>query len=283
MKASVIVRSYNRLEALCELLGLLLDQEYNSYEIVVVEQSTEYENKVWDELLSISKNPKIKLLTYEPLGGPKARNEGVKNSSGEILIFIDDDDLPSSNQWISQHVEVYEDKKLIGFTGRHVFEGNTQCPYVPWMRWFIRKKVMNYNWLKFPYTFAQFDEDVHNVKWLHGTNSSIRKEWVLKAGLWDTDVKNQDEHSFAFKLQPHLKNGYRLDFKKDPALIRRMDIGGGMGKREFSMLEEWKHNYAFYEKIILNYFPFNRFLYPIYLVYCFLRVTKHLSFKFRGN
>ncbi len=279
VKASVIVRSYNRVNALCELLELLLDQDFHSYEIVVIEQSTEYEKKAWDKLLSLNKSPKIKLLTFEPLGGPRARNEGVKNSSGEILIFIDDDDLPSSNQWVSQHAKAYKDEELVGFTGRHIFEGNVQCPYVPWMRWFIRKKVMSYNWLKFPYTFAQFDEDVQNVKWLHGTNSSIRKEWALKAGLWDTHVKNQDEHSFAFKLQPHLTNGYRLDFKKRPALIRRMDIGGGMGKREFSFKREFQNQYQYLHSVVIPYYPKLRIVYPVSLLWVLGKVCKRFFSK----
>src|SRR5699024_7552627 len=150
---------------------------------------------------------RIKIFEYaSPLGGPAARNEGVQKASGEILIFIDDDDLPVSDQWIKQHEEAFGDEQLIGFTGRHVSDPKAECPYIWWMRWFIRKRCMSYSWIKTPYTFAQFDEDVKSVEWLHGTNSSVRRAWALKAGLWDTEVKSQDEHSFAFKLKPLLKN-----------------------------------------------------------------------------
>lgn len=268
VNVSVIVRSYNRIPALLELLHKLRLQTYSSFEIVVVEQSTDYKATDWEKLEEIcTEDQRIKLLKYDPLGGPKARNEGVENASGDILIFIDDDDLPNSKYWISQHVNPYEsDVKLVGFTGRHIFEGNDKCPYLSWMSWFIRRKCMSYNWLKIPYTFAQFDEDVNDVAWIHGTNSSIKREWVLKAGLWDTHVKNQDEHSFAFKLQPFLVDGYRLDFKKKPELIRRMDIEGGMDKRNFSMLKEWKNNYNYCFKVIFKYFPFSFFLFPFSLV-----------------
>lgn len=265
VNASVIVRSYNRIPALLELLHKLGSQTYHSFEIIVVEQSTNYDENDWKELTNlITKDPRIKLFKYDPLGGPQARNEGVKNASGEILIFVDDDDLPVSDQWVEKHFDAYKDEKLVGFTGRHIFEGNDRCPYVFWMRWFIQKKCMSYNWLKLPYTFAQFDEDVTDVEWIHGTNSSIRREWALKAGLWDTHVKNQDEHSFAFKLQPLLVDGYRLDFRKEPSVIRRMDIEGGMDKRNFSTLNEWQNNYNYYSKVIFKYFPFSFFLCTYY-------------------
>jgi hypothetical protein len=162
-------------------------------------------------------------------------------------------------------VELYKDEKLVGFTGRHIFEGNDSCPYVSWMKWFIRRRCMSYNWLKLPYTFAQFDEDVKDVEWLHGTNSSIRRDWALKAGLWDTHVKNQDEHSFAFKLHPFLVDGYRIDFKKEPALLRRMDIEGGMEKRSFSFSREWENNFNYCKKVIFKYFPSRIKFYPIYI------------------
>jgi len=265
-KASVVVRSYNRIPALLELIHNLCSQSFDSFEIVIVEQSTRFEKADWEELENLcAQDSRIKLLKHEPLGGPKARNEGVKNASGDILIFIDDDDLPNSELWIKKHVKAYEDEKLVGFTGRHNFEGNDGYPYISWMRSYIRSKCMSYNFMKIPYTFAQFNEDIKNVEWLHGTNSSVRREWALKAGLWDTHVKNQDEHSFAFKLQPLLVDGYRLDFRKEPILLRRMDIEGGMGKRSFSFSREWKNNYNYFKNVILKYFPSRIIFFPIYI------------------
>ncbi|MEP0554106.1 MAG: glycosyltransferase family 2 protein, partial [Balneola sp.] len=129
-KASVIVRSFNRLPALLELLDVLRTQKYKNFEIIIVEQSTNYEGNDWEKLNEIeAEDHRIKLLKYTPLGGPKARNEGVKNATGEILIFIDDDDLPFSDQWVAEHVEAYKDPMLIGFTGRHVLNDKTGDPY----------------------------------------------------------------------------------------------------------------------------------------------------------
>jgi glycosyltransferase involved in cell wall biosynthesis len=271
-RVSVIVRSYNRIAALCELLEALLLQEHASFEIVIVEQSTDFKKSDYNRLEELAADPKVKLLNFPPLGGPGARNEGVKNARGEILLFIDDDDLPGNAQWIKKHEKAYSDEKLVGFTGRHITENAESCPYIPVMRGFIRKKCMQYSSLKTPYTFAKFDEDVEDVAWLHGTNASIRRAWALKAGLWDTKVRNQDEHSFAFKLQPYLKNGYRLDFRKEPALIRRLDIAGGMGKRTFSLKREFQNQYRFVTQVILPYHPHLKKYYPIFVGWCAVKV-----------
>ncbi|MBO6620793.1 MAG: glycosyltransferase family 2 protein [Balneola sp.] len=274
--ASVIVRSYNRLPALLELIDALRVQNYRNFEIIIVEQSTDYNDEDWNKLEAVTAtDQRIKLLKYKPLGGPKARNEGVKNASGEILIFIDDDDLPASDEWIKGHIEAYQDPKLVGFTGRHIFEGNDGYPYLKWMTPIIRNTCMSYSFFKFPYTFAQFNEDVENVEWLHGTNSSIRKEWALKAGLWDVNVTNQDEHSFAFKLNKILTEDLRLDFRSKPELIRRMDIEGGMGKRSFSMKREWKNQYNYCTKIIYRYYPAYKFFFPVHLLLILMKVVKN--------
>lgn len=271
-RISVIVRSYNRIEALCELLELLLEQDHDSFEIVVIEQSTDFKEADNERLVDIASDERIYLLKFPPLGGPKARNKGVKQAKGDILLFIDDDDLPANDQWIRKHEEAYTDKKLVGFTGRHISQNNRESPYLSVMRGFIRRRCMQYSILKTPYTFAKFDENVEDVDWLHGTNSSIRKEWALKAGLWDTHARNQDEHSFAFKIQPFLKDGYRLDFRKHPILIRRLDIEGGMDKRSFSLNREFQNQYQYVSKTVLKYYPRLRILYPLFLVWCVIKV-----------
>ncbi len=283
VKASVIVRSYNRLQALCELLEVLLNQDFNSFEIIVIEQSTKLESGHAERLNKLSKDPRVKILNHPPLGGPSARNEGVRNASGEVIIFIDDDDLPATESWIRQHVEAYQNTKLVGFTGKHIFEGSPDYPYLPMMRWFIRRKVMSYSFFKFPYTFAQFNEDVADVEWLHGTNASLRKEWAYKAGLWDTRVQSQDEHSLAFKLKPYLKDGFHLAFKKEPAVIRRLDIEGGMGKRTFSIKKEFESYFHYFRYSVFPYHPELKKYYPIIFVLIIVKVMVRSTGKLVRN
>ena len=95
-EVSVIVRSFNRLPSLCELVAALLAQETDgaTFEIVIVEQSTAPPEEAVARLDELARDPRVRILRHSPLGGPRARNVGVRASRGSILLFMDDDYLP---------------------------------------------------------------------------------------------------------------------------------------------------------------------------------------------
>src|SRR5262245_33765831 len=95
-RVSVVVRSYNRLAALAELLDALLAQDHDSFEVVVVEQSTVRPAEPAERIAALARDERVTMLRHPPLGGPAARNVGVRAARGELLVFIDDDDLPAS-------------------------------------------------------------------------------------------------------------------------------------------------------------------------------------------
>lgn len=93
-KVSVIIPTLGR-ETLYPLIDNLLKQETTfSYEIVLIPQIQLREERLKDK--------RIKLF-YEPLGKGFAyyRNIGIEKSKGDILAFIDDDEIPMNLQWIS--------------------------------------------------------------------------------------------------------------------------------------------------------------------------------------
>jgi glycosyltransferase involved in cell wall biosynthesis len=97
-KASIIIPTLGR-ETLYPLLDNLLKQEVAfSLEVILIPQV-----KLKEELL---KDKRIKYF-YEPLGKGFAyyRNRGIKESKGEILIFIDDDELPMNFLWLATITE----------------------------------------------------------------------------------------------------------------------------------------------------------------------------------
>ncbi len=94
-KFSIIIPTYNRPALLNELLDSLLIQDFNpeNFEILVIDNNSENDvKKQVDEF--INKHPKFSIIRYikEPKEGlVHAWNRGVKESSGELLVFIDDD------------------------------------------------------------------------------------------------------------------------------------------------------------------------------------------------
>lgn len=271
-RVSVVIRSMNRLGALAELLGRVLAQRHDAFEVVVVEQTRAPAPAERERLRPLFADERVRVLEREPLGGPAARNEGVRAARAALVLLIDDDDLPLTDDWIAAHEAAYADPKLVGMTGRHVRAPGEASPYLPGLRPFIRQKCLSYSFLKTPYTFARFDEDVDGIAWLHGTNSSFRRAAALRAGLWDTTVRTQDEHSFAFKLHRVMRPGQHLAFRTHPPVLRRTDVAGGMNKRRTDVRGELRNHLAYTHRIVGRYFPQRlRRFYPLYLGWALAR------------
>src|SRR5262245_62547489 len=126
-RVSVIVRSYNPLPALAELLEALRVQDHDSFEVVVIEQTEQRAPEDLVRLETIARDPRIRILSHPPLGGPGARNAGVRSARGDLLVFIDDDELPASTDWLRRHEANFRDPRCLGVTGQFVEDGP---PYV---------------------------------------------------------------------------------------------------------------------------------------------------------
>jgi glycosyltransferase involved in cell wall biosynthesis len=266
-RVSVVIRSHKRLGALAELLERVLEQDHDSFEVVVVEQTPDPTAGELARLAAFVEDPRVTVLRRPPLGGPAARNEGVLSSRGHIVLMIDDDDLPLGRDWIAAHDEAYRsDPDLIGLSCRMVREIGEDSPYLELMRPFIRRACMSYSVLMTPYTFARFDEDVEVVGWLHGSNASFVREVGLRAGLWDTSVRSSDEHSFAFKCHRIMTGKQHFAYRAYPIALQRLDIRGGMDKRFVTVGSELRNNLGYCHRIVGRYHPV-RFhaAYPAYI------------------
>lgn len=94
---SVVVPVYNGADYIGETLESILNQDFKSYELVIVDDgSTDNSLEIIKNTLSKS-NIQNKVITQENKGVSNARNVGVENSSGKYVIFVDDDDIIASN------------------------------------------------------------------------------------------------------------------------------------------------------------------------------------------
>jgi len=269
-RVSVIVRSYNRLPALVELLGQLLAQDHDSFEVVVVEQSTDRPEAASAALAELARDPRLRVLSFPPLGGPAARNAGVRAARGDLFVFIDDDDLPYGNDWLRRHESNFADPKCLGVTGQF-FEPDA-APYVNLER--ARRDVLSFNVLMWQRVFARTDQK-KRVQSLMGGNAAIPRRTLERFGLWDECTPIEDEPSLAFRINAAKDPDEYLLFDPDVKMIRRLDVPGGMAKRTMSGPRYAKRVFTFLHNIIAHYFPV-RFvlLYPAYFYMCAYHVTQ---------
>lgn len=89
---SVIVPIYNVSAYLPACLDSILQQDFDSYEIIAVDDgSTDQSGKIADEYAQRFPE-KIRVIHQRNQGLGGARNTGIENASGEYLIFVDSDD-----------------------------------------------------------------------------------------------------------------------------------------------------------------------------------------------
>ena len=97
---SIILPYYKKINYIANTLNSILNQTYQNFEIILV-----YDDTKLDDLLLIENdfknNPKIKVIkNARNLGAGISRNIGIKHSKGEIIAFIDADDL-----WLPNKLE----------------------------------------------------------------------------------------------------------------------------------------------------------------------------------
>ena len=111
---SVIVPVYNAEETLRKCVNSILEQTYTNIEIILVDDGSDDSSPiVCDEFSSI--DSRVKVIHQDNLGPSHARNNGIKASTGNYIVFIDSDDYVASNylETLFETVKKYGDDSLI--------------------------------------------------------------------------------------------------------------------------------------------------------------------------
>ena len=118
---SLIIPTYGREEALRDTIKDAIAQDYTNFEILVVDQTPSHENATEELLTELSDSKKIKWFCLDWASLPGARNYGVRHSTGEIIIFIDDD-VQLTRNYIASHVKNFQGHPEIGAVAGRVFD-----------------------------------------------------------------------------------------------------------------------------------------------------------------
>ena len=104
----IIIPTYNRYDALVDVLKDLEQQDYTCFSVTVVDQSTPYNEKFYDNY-----NLDIQLIRQENSGLWRARNRAIQESKEEIIALLDDDSRLNPN-WLRKHLQCldYFDAKI---------------------------------------------------------------------------------------------------------------------------------------------------------------------------
>jgi len=95
-KISVIIPVYNAEKYIRNTINSVLNQNYKNLEIILIDDGSKDNSKNIIEEYS-KKYSNVVLICQKNLGAPVARNNGIKHSTGDYVVFLDADDTLCSN------------------------------------------------------------------------------------------------------------------------------------------------------------------------------------------
>ncbi|WP_379968523.1 glycosyltransferase family 2 protein [Epilithonimonas sp. UC225_85] len=111
-KVTVYIPTKNRLVLVKKAIDSVMQQTYNNWELIVVNDASTDETKDYLDKLS-TENPKIKAIHHqESLGACVSRNDAIFSATGEFITGLDDDDYFAPNR-LANFIKEWDDN-LIG-------------------------------------------------------------------------------------------------------------------------------------------------------------------------
>jgi len=194
LTVSVIIPTYNRVNYLKNTINSLLNQTNMPYEIIVIDDGSTDGTKEYLE--EISQKYKIIKCFYQKNSGPaKARNLGIKKARGNIIAFLDDDEIAHKN-WIKVIVETFKKFDNIGGVGGPYIEERSKNIYEKYLK--LQFNITNSkNFKKLPYL---------------GGNTAFCKKVLQEIGGFDEKLIRGEDVDLSFRIR--LK-GYKIIYNKD--------------------------------------------------------------------
>lgn len=237
-KVSVIIPTLNRNDILINTLKDLLLQDYPDFEIVVIDQTEQTRPELMD---FIKKYPRIKYIHQTEKSSPRARNTGVQNATGEILLFLDDDVEIKAKDFIASHIENYQDPKIGLVGGRVIYnwEDNISYKEVGRLKYWGLKEITNF-------------DSTQKTKIDHapGGNLSVIKTIFEQVGGFSEIYKgnaHMEETDFCLMVR---RAGHKMVFEPKAVLRHLQASSGGNRAGDLYEFRYWLvHNYVvFYLK-----------------------------------
>lgn len=220
---SVIVPTYKRNDRLCKTLRCWLAQDFDDFEMIVVDQSPLHDETTSAFLKSIEN--KIIYITSETPNLPAARNLGIRASQGQTIVFCDDD-ISVGPETLTALAESFIDPSIRAVTGFVIFEELPQ------------RMITNISH-KQHYGSAKKTKELIPVNDFIGGFMSFRRSLFDQVGEFDEWVGSQRTaagEDFEFSQRAKLAG---IQFFLNPSIevVHEINLAGGCGKAEMSIDE----------------------------------------------
>lgn len=212
---SAIIPTYNRSHVVCEAIDSVLAQTYSHMEVIVVDDGSK------DDTVERLKQyrDRIRVVHQTNAGPAAARNRGIAVSRGELIAFLDSDDI-----WLPQMIE--RQVALLGRAGESV----PCCFCNILMKWNSGDRTS--------FEIALLKPDADEGVWLNPEEilatrfvlftqgSVIRRDVLERIGGFDTNIRYLEDYELPLRLS--LEGPWA--FIKEPLVIWRESMTNSVSK-----------------------------------------------------
>lgn len=190
-KISIIVPIHNTPgPILNECLFCLTHQQYNNYEVICVDDCSgrtdtiEIERQYVNEFSNI-----VRLFCFkENLGAAEARNFGLDNAGGEYCIFLDSDDIFSTDFLVKLYAKITENDSDLCLCEYSLFKEEEE-----------RKTILNRIKLDFEFKDIEGKENMLLEIPASGCNRLCKMSYLKNNGIKFQSLKSDNDMYFALK------------------------------------------------------------------------------------
>lgn len=211
-KVSIGFPVYNVEKYVHQSLESILDQDFDDYEIIVVDDcGNDNSMKIIEDLTSIHpKGNSIRIIKHDKNAGlAQARNTAINNASGKYIYFVDSDDVivPNAIKILYDIAEKYQAEVVVGSNykqkGDHIWieKGNIQNDM-----YFVEKNGFK------DYLYRSLKNDLPTTAW----NILFSTEFLNLNNLRFPDIRFQEDIAFDELYHPYIQ---RIAFVSYPTYI----------------------------------------------------------------
>lgn len=202
-KISVVIPAYNSAEFICETLDSAIGQKYREHEIIVVNDGSPDTEKL--ERVISSHLHDIVYIKQRNAGAAVARNTGIQHARGEIIAFLDADDI-----WLPEFLA-----SQIVFLERHGYDMVYCDAYLFGLNSAYRRTFMETS----PSSGKANFESILDLRCSVITSGTIaRKQAIIDVGMFESE--NVRAHDFILWLKM-AKNGAKIGYQRKQLLKYR--------------------------------------------------------------
>ena len=215
MKASVIIPVYNGSRTIARCLDALTAQSVprSEYEIIVVNDASS------DDTARIVSRFPVRVLTQPHRGPAAARNFGVREAKGDLVLFTDADTEPTPN-WIETMLAPFENRDIAGAKGTY------RTRQREWIARFVQ--------VEYEEKYARMAR-AKKVDVVDTYSAAYRREVALFDGGFDESFPSAsaEDAEFSFRLA---RQGYRFVFLPNAIVYHQHAASlAAYGRRKFKI------------------------------------------------